>query len=121
MFSGTDDTLFSPQVATNSQSSSPKSLQISSATKVAIQPGLVRDNVSPTNKKFKSTKDAEIVVPASDNFNKKRKSEINLKMEKSLEFIEKVVKKMDNVFEKKHQEQSADPEVDAAVNFIKAY
>jgi len=119
LFSGTDDTLFSPQVATNSQSSSPKSLQMSSAAKAVIQPGLVRGNVPLTNKKFKSTKDAEIVVLTSDNFNKKRKSEIDLKMDKSLEFMEKVVKKIDNVFEK-HQEQSADPEVDAAINFIKA-
>lgn len=85
MFSGTDDeSLFSPQVAMNSQSPSPIGLQMSSAAKAAMQPGSIRGNVPPANKKFKNTTGAEIVVPVSDNFSKKRKSEIDLKMDKSL-------------------------------------
>lgn len=34
--------------------------------------------------------------------------------------MEKVTKRMDNVFEKNQQEQSANPEVDAAINFIRS-
>lgn len=58
-------------------------------------------------------------MPSSDDFSKKRKSEIDPKMDKSLEFMKKVAKRVDNAFERKEQEQFADPEVDAAINFIR--
>jgi len=84
-----------------------------------MQPRPARGNVHTANKKFKSTTGAEVVVPPSDDFSKKRKSEVELKMDKSLEFMEKVAKRVDNAFERKEQEQFADPEVDAAINFIR--
>ncbi|XP_071576880.1 uncharacterized protein [Temnothorax nylanderi] len=102
-----------------SQSSQSPVGQVSPATRTAMQPGPARGNVLPAKTKFKSTAGAEVVVPPSDNFTKKRKSEIDLKMDKSLQFMEKVAKRMDNVFERK-EEQSANLEVDAAINFIRA-